>query len=52
MFQEVQMLNSMGQEFDKTSSQSSFAALGVFFLALTLVIFGLKLTRLIEAYQS
>jgi hypothetical protein len=34
----------MGQEFDKTATQSSFAALGVFFLGLTLVIFGLKLT--------
>ena len=44
MSQEVQLLKSMGQEFDKTATQSSFAALGVFFLGLTLVIFGLKLT--------
>jgi hypothetical protein len=35
-------LKSMGQEFDKTVTQSSFAALGVFFLGLT--IFGLKHT--------
>jgi hypothetical protein len=44
MSQEVQLLKSMGQEFDRTATQSSFAALGVFFLGLTLVIFGLKLT--------
>src|SRR5262245_52783160 len=44
MYQEVQLLKIMGQEFDKTATQSSFAALGVFFLGFSLVIFGLKLT--------
>jgi hypothetical protein len=42
--EEVQLLKSLGQEFSKTSTQSSFTALGVFFLGITLVIYGLRLT--------
>jgi hypothetical protein len=42
--EEVQLLKSLGQEFSKTTTQSSFTALGVFFLGITLVIYGLRLT--------
>jgi predicted PurR-regulated permease PerM len=30
--EQVQLLKSLGQEFSKTTTQSSFAALGIFFL--------------------
>jgi preprotein translocase subunit SecF len=42
MSQEVQLLKGMGQEFSKTTTKSSFAALGVSFLGMTLVIFWAK----------
>jgi len=42
--EEVQLLKSLGQQFSKTTTQSSFAALGIFFLGITLVIYGLRLT--------
>jgi hypothetical protein len=44
MSQEVELLKSMGQGFSKTTTQASFTALGVFFLGMTLVIYGLRLT--------
>ena len=44
MSQEVELLKSMGQGFSKTSTQASFTALAVFFLGMTLVIYGLRLT--------
>lgn len=44
MSQEVELLKSMGQGFSRTTTQASFTALGVFFLGMTLVIYGLRLT--------
>lgn len=44
MSQEVELLKSMGQGFSKTTTQASFTALAVFFLGMTLVIYGLRLT--------
>jgi len=34
----------MGQEFSKTATQGQFAALGVFLLGISLLIYGLRLT--------
>lgn len=42
--EEVQLLKSMIDAFSKTTTQSTFGALGIFFLGITLVIYGLKLT--------
>jgi hypothetical protein len=42
--EEVQLLKSLGQGFSKTTTQASFTSLGVFFLGITLVIYGLRLT--------
>jgi hypothetical protein len=42
--EEVQLLRNMTQGFERSSTQSSFAALGVFLLGLTLLLYGLKLT--------
>jgi len=42
--EEVQLLKSMGQEFSKTATQGQFAALGVFLLGISLLIYGLRLT--------
>lgn len=42
--EEVQLLKSMGQEFSKTSTQSQFAALSIFLLGISLLLYGLKLT--------
>jgi hypothetical protein len=44
MSQEVELLQGMGQGFSKTTTQASFTSLGVFFLGMTLVIYGLRLT--------
>jgi hypothetical protein len=44
MSEEVQLLKNMTQGFAKTSTQASFAALAVFLLGMTLVIYGLRLT--------
>ena len=38
------MLERIGQEASKTTTQASFTALGVFFLGTTLVVYGLRLT--------
>jgi hypothetical protein len=40
MSEEVQLLKNMTQGFAKASTQASFAALGVFLLGMTLVIYG------------
>jgi uncharacterized membrane protein YeiB len=40
----IQLLKSMGQEFSKTATQGQFAALGVFLLGISLLIYGLRLT--------
>jgi hypothetical protein len=42
--EEVQLLKSMGQEFSRTTTQSQFAALGIFLLGISLIIYGLRLT--------
>jgi hypothetical protein len=42
--QEIQLLKSIGEGFSKTTTQASFATLGVFFMGTALVIYGLKLT--------
>ena len=42
--QEVQLLKVMGQEFGRTTTQSQFAALGIFLLGISLLIYGLRLT--------
>src|SRR5262249_27062204 len=42
--QEVQLLKVMGQEFSRTTTQSQFAALGIFLLGIALLIYGLRLT--------
>lgn len=42
--QEVQLLKSIGEGFSKTTTQASFATLGVFFMGTALVIYGLRLT--------
>ena len=42
--EEVQLLKSAGQRISKSTTQSSFSALGVFLLGLSLVIYGLRLT--------
>jgi hypothetical protein len=39
MSEEVELLKNMTQGFAKTSTQASFAALGVFLLGMTLVIY-------------
>ena len=44
MSEEVQLLRNMTQGFAKSSTQASFAALCVFLLGLTLLLYGLKLT--------
>jgi len=44
MSEEVQLLKNMTQGFAKTSTQASFAGLGVFLLGITLVLYGLRLT--------
>ena len=44
MSEEVQLLRNMTQGFAKSSTQTSFAALCVFLLGLTLLLYGLKLT--------
>jgi hypothetical protein len=44
MSEEVELLKNMTQGFAKTSTQASFAALAVFLLGMTLVIYGLRLT--------
>jgi hypothetical protein len=50
--EEVQLLKSMGQEFSKTASQSQFAALGVFLLGISLLIYGLRLTLKVTDRQT
>ena len=42
--QEVELLKSIGEGFSKTTTQASFATLGVFFMGTALVIYGLRLT--------
>jgi hypothetical protein len=42
--EEVQLLKSLGQEFSRTATQSQFAALGIFLLGISLIIYGLRLT--------
>ena len=42
--EQVQLLKNMTQGFARVSTQASFAALGVFLLGLTLVLYGLRLT--------
>jgi hypothetical protein len=42
--EEVQLLKSLGQEFSRTTTQSQFAALGIFLLGISLIIYGLRLT--------
>jgi len=42
--EEVQVLKTVGQRINKSTTQSSFSALGVFLLGLSLVIYGLRLT--------
>jgi len=42
--EEVQLLKSMSDVFSKTTTQSTFGALGIFFLGMTLVVYGLRLT--------
>lgn len=42
--EEVQLLKNLGQGFSRTTTQASFTSLGVFFLGITLVIYGLRLT--------
>jgi Na+-transporting NADH:ubiquinone oxidoreductase subunit NqrB len=42
--EQVRLLKSLGQGFSKTTTQASFTSLGVFFLGITLVIYGLRLT--------
>ena len=42
--EEVQLLKNMTQGFARSSTQASFAALGIFLLGITLVLYGLRLT--------
>lgn len=42
--EEVQLLKSMGREFSKTATQGQFAALCVFLLGISLLIYALRLT--------
>jgi hypothetical protein len=42
--QEVQLLKSISEGASKTTTQASFATLGVFFMGTALVIYGLRLT--------
>jgi hypothetical protein len=44
MSEQIQVLRNMTQAFARSSTQASFAALCVFLLGLTLLLFGLKLT--------
>jgi len=41
---EVQLLREIGQGFNRTTTQSQFAALGIFLIGISLIIHGLKLT--------
>ena len=42
--EEVQLLRDLGQGFSRTTTQSQFAALGIFLLGISLIIYGLRLT--------
>jgi hypothetical protein len=42
--EEVQLLRELGQGFSRTTTQSQFAALGIFFIGIALIIYGLRLT--------
>lgn len=42
--EEVQLLRELGQGFNRTTTQSQFAALGIFLLGISLIIYGLRLT--------
>ena len=42
--EEVQLLRELGQGFSRTTTQSQFAALGIFLLGISLIIYGLRLT--------
>jgi hypothetical protein len=46
--EEVQLLKSMSQEFSRTTTQSQFAALGIFLLGISLIIYGLRLVELAQ----
>jgi hypothetical protein len=41
---EVQLLRDLGQGISRTTTQSQFAALGIFLLGIALIIYGLRLT--------
>jgi hypothetical protein len=42
--EEVQLLRQLGQGFSRTTTQSQFAALGIFLIGISLIIYGLRLT--------
>jgi hypothetical protein len=42
--EEVQLLRDLGQGVSRTTTQSQFAALGIFLLGIALIIYGLRLT--------
>lgn len=42
--EEVKLLRELGQGFSRTTTQSQFAALGIFLLGIALIIYGLRLT--------
>jgi hypothetical protein len=42
--EEVQLLRDLGQGISRTTTQSQFAALGIFLLGIALIIYGLRLT--------
>lgn len=42
--EEVQLLRNLSQGFGRTTTQSQFAALGIFLLGISLIIYGLRLS--------